>query len=79
MSLGPGSLSRWLSAPIRLSSTTKGLTRNRLPMGFLQRVACDLHEVCWVQEDWKDEYSRSRQVRLLEVRMHSGNQGEILQ
>jgi len=26
-----------------------------------------------VQEDWKHEYPRSRQVRLLEMRMHSGN------
>jgi hypothetical protein len=46
-----------------LSSTTKELTRDRLPMGFLRRVACDLHEVCWVQGR-KREYPRSRQVRL---------------
>jgi hypothetical protein len=55
---GPGSLSGWLSVG-KPGPTTGKLPGNRLPFALLRRVACELHEVCWIQE-WKHEYPRSR-------------------
>ena len=78
MSLRPGMPSAGLSAR-KPGPDHKAINPNRLPTVFLRRMDCDLHEIGWIQEDWKHEYPSSRQVRLLEVRMQGGNQGEVLQ
>jgi len=62
VSLRPGMPSAGLSAR-KPGPDHKAINPNRLPTVFLRRMDCDLHEIGWIQEDWKHEYPSSRHSR----------------